>query len=208
MIDPQRIGAGPRNELRWSALAFFAALAVGSLAARPALALNLFGLKPATSGQPTPPGELRALDYFRGSWICTGVVEPRGDKPAHLTNGKATYKWDLGNFFEVFTNQDVRSKDDPTPRSDRGFLGYDSGTKEFTITVLYVGGGRLVAASPPWANDGLKFMGESTRGGERMQIEQSITRKSDSEYFSVLEAVGSDGKRTRLFHEKCLRNGR
>jgi hypothetical protein len=157
-----------------------------------------------------PPAELRRLDYFRGTWICTGVVEPAGTSPAHLTNGKAVYKWDttMGGFFQVVTNQDDRTREDPTPRSDRGYLGYEETTKEYTLAVFFIGGGRMIAAAPGWTNDRLKFVGDSTQRGAHMQIEEVVTRKSDTEYLSELDGVGADGKMTRVFHEKCVRNGR
>jgi hypothetical protein len=163
-----------------------------------------------SGGRKPPPTELRRLDYFRGTWICTGVMEPSGTSPAHLTNGKAVYKWDatMGGFFQIVTNQDDRTRDDPTPRSDRGYLGYEETTKEYTLAVFFVGGGRLIAAAPGWTGDRLKFVGDSTQHGAHMQIEELVTRKSDTEYLSELSGVGANGKMTRVFHEKCVRNGR
>lgn len=205
-VSPGTMAPGGRAA---RALAMVAALSAGSLfVVPPAAALPFFNSKPSTGGHPPAPAEVHGLDYFRGNWTCTGVVEPNGDKPAHLTKGKATYKWDLGGYFQIVTNQDERTKDDPAPRWDHGYLGYEVATQQFTIALFYVGGGRMVASSPVWSEGSLKFVGESSRAGEPTHIEQSISRKSDSEYLSTLEGLGADGKRTKLFHEKCLKNGK
>jgi hypothetical protein len=135
------------------------------------------------------------------------VVEPTGTAPAHLTKGKATFKWDnaTGGFFQLVTNQDDRTKDNPIPRVARGYLGYEEQTKEYTLALFYVGGGRLVAAASSFTDEGLKFVGDSTQHGGHMRVEQVITRKSDTEYLSEINGVGADGKMTKLFHEKCVR---
>lgn len=157
---------------------------------------------------PPPPAELKALDYFRGTWICTGVTEPKGAAPAHLTDGKTTYKWDLANFFQTFTRQDKRTKEDPTPRLERGYLGYDPETKEFNLDLFAVGGARLVANAPGPMAGTLSFAGEFMAEGKRVKATYVITRKSDTEYGTVMESAGSAGQTTKLFHEKCVRSGK
>lgn len=190
------------------ALAIVAALAGATVWTPRVWALPFFTPKPSTGGHPAPPAELHALEFFKGTWTCRGVVEPSGDRPAHLTKGKATYKWDLGNYFQVVTNQDERTKEDPAPRWARGYLGFDVATQQVTVALFYVGGGRMVATSPVWSEDTLKFAGDSSRPGEPAHVEQSITRKTDTEYLSVLEGIGGDGKRIKIFHEKCVKNGK
>jgi hypothetical protein len=166
--------------------------------------------KTSSSARPPLPVELKRLDYFRGTWICTGVVEPTGTAPAHLTKGKATFKWDnaMGGSFQLVTNQDDRTKEDPVPRVARGYLGYEEQTKEYTLALFYVGGGRLIAAASSFTDEGLKFVGDSTQHGGHMRVEEIITRKTDTEYLSEVDGVGADGKTTKLFHEKCVKNGK
>jgi hypothetical protein len=166
--------------------------------------------KTSSSGRLPLPVELKRLDYFRGTWICTGVVEPTGTAPAHLTKGKATFKWDnsTGGFFQLVTSQNDRTKEDPIPRVARGYLGYEEQTKEYTLALFYIGGGRLVAAAPSFTDEGLKFVGDSTQRGGHMRVEQVITRKTDTEYLSEVDGLGADGKVTKLFHEKCVKNGK
>jgi hypothetical protein len=157
---------------------------------------------------PASPPELKGLDYFRGTWVCTGVIEPTPTSAAHLTRGKAVYKWDLGNFFQSFTNQDDRTLDDPTPRWNRGFLGYDAEAKEFSLGIFFVGGARVTATSPGWAGNVLTFVGELMLDGKRIPTNRVITRKTDTEYFAVVENRGADGNMTKVFHEKCIKSGK
>ena len=187
-----------------------ALLLCGGLARRAQAADAVPAAKTSSSGRPPLPVELKRLDYFRGTWICTGVVEPTGTAPAHLTKGKATYKWDsaMGGFFQLVTNQDDRTKEDPVPRLARGYLGYEEQTKEYTLALFFVGGGRMTAAAPSFTDEGLKFVGDSTQHGGHMRVEQVITRKTDTEYLSEVDGLGADGKMTKLFHEKCVKNGK
>jgi hypothetical protein len=157
---------------------------------------------------PAPPPVLKGFDYFRGTWVCTGVVEPTPTSAAHLTRGKAIYRWDLGNFFLTITNQDDRTKDDATPRWNRGFLGYDAETKEYTLAMFFVGGARVSSTSPGWVGNSLTLVGELMLNGKRIPTSRVLTRKSDTEYFAVVEDAGPDGKMTKVFHEKCIKSGK
>jgi len=154
---------------------------------------------------PKPPAELEALDYFVGSWNCSGHLETGPDGPARDTRGAMICRWELGKFHLGVAEDDELTLAQPRRRQSRAFWSYDASAKLYTCAAFYFGGGRFIGSSPGWRGDQLRFTGELTVGSERIATQHSFTSRNDSELVIRVDVAGPDGELTRRLEQTCLR---
>ena len=153
-----------------------------------------------------PPAELEALDYFVGSWSCTGHVEAGPDGPARDTRGTMICRWELGKFHLGVADDDELTLAQPRRRQARAFWSYDASAKLYTCAAFYFGGGRFTGTSGGWRRDQLTFAGELTIGGERVAMQQMFTSRNDSELIIRVDVSGPDAELTKRLEQTCLRD--
>ena len=153
-----------------------------------------------------PPPELEALDYFVGSWSCTGHIEAGPDGPERDTKGAMICRWELGKFHLGVAEDDELTLAQPRRRQSRAFWSYDASAKLYTCAAFYFGGGRFIGSSPGWRRDQLKFTGELTIGGERSAMQLSLASRNDSELAIRVDVAGPDGELVRRLEQTCLRD--
>lgn len=79
---------------------------------------------------PKPPSELKKLDYFVGTWISRGNVQPGTAGPGGKMYMKESYSWMAGRFFLVIRS---RFKIGASARwSGAAYMGYDAARKLYT----------------------------------------------------------------------------
>jgi hypothetical protein len=153
--------------------------------------------KPAAQ-MPKPPDELKAEQWFVGTWTCKGKRYAGTMGPEGPVADKIQFTMDLGGFW-------LEVKVTPTagPMKGKevanGFASWD-GTQHVRFDFLTGGMARLT--SKGWDGDKLVFEGERMMGPQKQAMKHTITRKGDNEYASAFEF---DGK--PMSDETCTRGG-
>ena len=77
-----------------------------------------------------PAPELKKLEYFLGTWISRGNVQPGPAGPGGKLHMRERYRWMEGRFFLVIESQFKIG--DPAKWSGTAFIGYDAARKLYT----------------------------------------------------------------------------
>jgi hypothetical protein len=165
-----------------AASAAFAAFAEDKPAARPEM--------------PKPPDELKAEQWFVGTWNCKGKMYAGPMGPEGPIGDKLQISMDLGGFWmEVHvtpTGGPMKGKE-----VVNGFASWD-GTQHVRYDFLI--GGMAKLTSKGWDGDKIAFEGERMVGPQKQAMKHTITRKGDGEFLSAFEF---DGK--PVIEETCTR---
>ena len=163
------------------------------------------GLSATTSGAETstasPPPELKQFDWFLGTWKCTGTTFASPMEKEHATESTLTIQNDLDGFWQSFTVEEAKTAANPTPVKGAGHGGYDRALKKF-VRVGFNNHGRWSSwTSTGWAGDRVVFVGAA--GAKDVQLRQTITKKGDNAFDSVVEAKGAGGKWAKAAETSC-----
>jgi hypothetical protein len=152
----------------------------------------------------TPPAELKALDYFAGSWTCISKVEAGPMGPAHQVTTHAEAKWELGNYWLHFHGDEEKSKENPVAKQADVYLGYDAASKKYPALGVFFGGGWMAnGSSTGWEGDKIVWTGDVMMMGKKSTSKHTFTKKSDTEYSTLVEHAGADGKMMKAAEETC-----
>jgi hypothetical protein len=165
-------------------------LCIATLAGFAALAED----KPA--GPPKPAAEMKAEQWFVGSWSCKGAQHAGAFGPEGKVASALKMKLDLAGFWldVVGTATSGPMKGHESFHSLAGWDGTQHTRYDFQP------GGMVHLTSKGWEGDNLVFEGDGVIGGQKMAFKHTITKKGDNAFASVFE---SDGK--PLLEETCTR---
>ena len=183
----------PRASLLFAAMC---ACALPSLAKEP--------IKPPAPAMPPVPAEQAQLDYFDGTWQCTGTAFASPMGPEHKTTATVhAHKGSVGGRWTHIAYDEDKTPANPTPYHAGVYMGWDAGKKTFVSSCFDVAGGHCNQTSSGWSNDVLAFEGTSEGGEKPMPVRDTFTRKSATEVVHTGEMQGDDKKWMKLDEETC-----
>jgi hypothetical protein len=154
--------------------------------------------RPQTKISPAP--ELKQMDWFVATWKCTGKTFASPMEKENATESTLTIRSDLDGFWQSFTVDEAKTDENPAPVKVAGYGGYDSALKKFVRVGFNTRGRWSTWTSAGWKGDNLIFDGES--GAKDVQLRQTITRKADNEFTSIVETKAA-GKWVKAAEVSC-----
>ncbi|MGE5345550.1 MAG: DUF1579 family protein [Acidithiobacillales bacterium] len=177
------------------------ALAAALSAAAPALQAQE---KPA--GPPKPAPEMSQLEYFAGTWACTGKAFQTPMSQEHATEATVHSTLGLGGFWHLMHYDEKKTAANATPIHVAMFLGYDAGAKAFVLVGADSFGGSYWETSKGWAGDAFVLEGPAGGMGPNTRARDTFTKKSATELTHSGELQGPDGKWMKLDEETCKKS--
>jgi hypothetical protein len=148
------------------------------------------------SGPPKPAAEMKAEQWFVGTWHCQGTQHAGPFGPEGKVASTLKMKLDLlGHWLDVMGTATAGPM--KGHESFHSLAGWD-GTQH--VRYDFQPGGLVHLTSKGWDGDTLVFEGDGMMGGQKVALKHTITKKGDNAFASVLE---SDGK--PLLEESCTR---
>ena len=165
------------------------------------LFLGLCLVTVAAFGQANP--KLKELNYFDGTWQCSGKAFASPMGPEHPTKATVTAAWIMGGTWLEAHYKEAKTAKNPTPFELRSFWGYDEEPKSLVGgTVDNMGG--YSTATAAWEGDKLTFTGPMHGGGMTAPSRDVFTRVSKTEFRHEGE-MEVKGKWMKLDEETCKR---
>ena len=161
--------------------------------------------EPGGAAMPMPkaPAELAQFKIFLGNWKCEGKAPDSPMGPAHATHTTVSARMDLDNFWMMFHVEEKKTRENPAGIKGTGYWTYDASTKRFGgpwVDNVGVTGNEWSAG---WQGDTISFEGEMTFMGQKMQVRDVFTKKSDREMTHKSEAAMKPGQWTTMAEETC-----
>jgi hypothetical protein len=151
---------------------------------------------------PKPNPALRQLDYFAGTWSCTGSGYNAGK--SHPTTAKAHLAWDLNGFFLGVRYEEHKTKANPMPITAVEHWGYSDELKKLIAGQVDSMGGYGTQASDGWAGDQLVWTGDVHMMGQKMASRDTFVKKGDNELTHVGE-IQMNGAWVKQDEQTCHR---
>jgi hypothetical protein len=149
------------------------------------------------------PAELAQLDFFVGTWQCSGKTFANPMGPAHATTASVHAARTVGGRWLHLTYDENKTAANPTPYHAGVYMGYDGAQKKFVQYCLDVAGGHCTQSSAGWNGDSLVFEGTSRGDGGESGARDTFTKKGSNEVTHTGEMQGADQKWMKLDEETC-----
>lgn len=168
-----------------------------ALAALPALA------EEKKMEMPKPPAELSQVQYFDGTWGCsgTGFASPFG--PEHKTAATVHGATTVGGMWVHLTYDEKKTAANPMPVHAAMYMGYDAAQKIFVLGCFDSFGGYCTQTSKGWNGDTMAFEGTGNVGGQKPGVRDTFVKKGADEVVHTGEMQGEGGKWMKLDEETC-----
>jgi len=154
---------------------------------------------------PRAPAEFAQLDFFVGTWHCSGKAFASPMGPEHATTASVnTAKAVDGHWLHV-TYDEHKTAANPVPYHVGVYMGYDAGKKEFVQGCVDNMGGYCTENSQGWSGDTISFEGTGHGDGKTFGVRDNFTRKDANEFIHSGEMQGEDKKWMKLDEETCHR---
>jgi hypothetical protein len=157
-----------------------------------------------TASVPKPNAAMGQLEFFVGSWKCTGQAEASPFGPAHPTAAKVKIFVDLGGFWLNGRYDEEKTASNPMPVHFAWMWHYDEKDKVFDGRGFGPFGDFVRQESKGWVGDKLVFDGETRSGVQTFGARDTFTRKGENELVHLGE-MQADGKWAKLDEETCKR---
>ena len=138
-------------------------------------------------GMPKPPEELKAEQWFAGSWTCKGHMNAGPMGPAQDTHNRIDFKMELGGFWLQYKGTALAGPMKGKEIFD-GFSSWDGSAHQ---RYDFAPGSMVHFTSKGWDGDKLVFEGEMTSGGNKVPAKETITRKGEASFTTALEMGGA-----------------
>jgi hypothetical protein len=148
------------------------------------------------------PSRLPELQYFAGTWDCTGTGYAMADMPEHPTKGTAKGAWTLGNQWLAISYDEMKDAKNAHPVMARLFLGYDPELKQLVSGAVDSMGGYSTGAAAGWMGSTLTFEGPLHTGGMTAKNRETFTKKSATELMHS-SSIEMNGKWQKVDEETC-----
>jgi hypothetical protein len=166
------------------------------------IAVVLCLLTVAAFGQPNP--KLKEVQYFEGTWQCSGKAFASPMGPEHTTAAIVHADWVLGGAWLQIHYAEKKTAANAHPYDVQLFWGYDAQLKMLVDGSVDNMGGYSTEQSAGWQGDKLIFAGPTHSGGMTMTGRDVFTKKSKSELHHVFE-FEEKGTWKPLAEETCTR---
>jgi hypothetical protein len=159
----------------------------------------------AVAAVAAPPASLRQLDYFMGTWQCSGMAYKTPMAPEHPTRAVVTTKWILGGNWLSFMVAEEKTAQNPMPFAVDGYFGFDPELKMFVIGSVDSGGGYSTAQSKGWMGDVITFEGPWHMGTVTMTGRDTFTKKGAGQMVHVALVQQKGGPWQKVGEDTCNR---
>ena len=164
--------------------------------------VSLVSLTAFAQPAPMASSKLSELQYFAGTWSCTGTSFAMGPMPEHATKATVKASWTLGNQWLQIDYSEMKDPKNPNPVMARLYLGYDPQLKQLVSGSLDNMGGYSTGAADGWMNSMLTFEGPNHMSGMTAKSREMFTKKSATEVVHS-SSVEMNGKWQKLDEETC-----
>jgi len=158
---------------------------------------------------PPPPhsgnAELAKLDFFVGTWSCTGKAFASPMGPEHETAATVHATRSVGNAWIHVDYDETKTKANTNPIHVGVYMGYDAGAKKFVQGCVDSFGGYCTQAGSGWDGDKLVFEGTAKGSGEDMGVRDTFVKKGAKELTHSGEMQGKDKQWMKTDEETCKR---
>jgi hypothetical protein len=179
--------------------------AIAALAISPALSFAADAPAKPAAGTPPAPAELAALDFFVGTWNCTGKAFASPMGPEHETAASVHATKSVGDRWIQINYDENKTATNPTPYHVGVYMGYDAGAKKFVQGCVDNMGGYCTQSSGGWNGDVITFEGTANGSGQAMGVRDTFIRKGTKELVHAGEIQGADKQWAQTDKETCKR---
>jgi hypothetical protein len=166
------------------------------------LVLACCAIASAQEGPPKPAPEMANLNYFAGTWSCSGDSPAGPFGPAHKTQSTVTMKRDLDGFWYAGTVTEMKTASNPHPVKGMLHVGYDAAAKQYVQVWLDNFGMHSVQTSAGWEGDTLTFGGDQVVMGEKATAKDILTKKGANSFTHKFELT-MKGETHTIVDETC-----
>ena len=159
---------------------------------------------PAAGGKkhpklPSPPQQLKAFDYFVGTWICKGKWPKARHEPKDIpVVAKFEIKRDLRGFWYMARYTKKVSKRSPHPYTTSCIMGFETITRQFVIRCVDDMGLYMKLRSNGWKRKRMAFTGSGNLVlGLPWPLRRTFHKKSRGEFRYIRETKNPSVK-TRM----------
>ena len=150
-----------------------------------------------------PPAELAQLDYFVGTWNCTGKTSANPMGPEHATTATVRAGMTVGGRWLNITYDEKKSAANKMPYHVGVYMGYDATKKQFVEDCVDVFGGYCTQSSSGWNGDTMTFEGTANGMGDPGGVRDIFTKKSADHLTHMGQMQGPDKKWVETDQESC-----
>jgi hypothetical protein len=184
----------------FAAAALTAQTASSATAAQPGGAASTAPTAGAAGEAPKPNPILKQqLQYFAGTWRCTGASTMG---KGHATTATATLAWELNGFFLNVRYQEKKTPVNPMPLTAVEHWGYSDELKKLVAGQVDNYGGYGTQATSGWEGDTMVWTGDYHSMGTKMPSRDTFVKKSEHE-LTHLGEVQMNGAWTKQDEETC-----
>ncbi len=159
--------------------------------------------KPATPAAQARPSELAQLDFFQGTWSCTGKTFANPMGPEHPTTATVHGAKAVGDMWLHISYDENKTAANPTPYHVGVYMGYDSGGKKFVEGCVDNFGGYCTQSSSGWTGDTMVFEGTADGTGPTFNVRDTFVKKGVSELTHSGEMQGENKQWSKTDEESC-----
>lgn len=152
---------------------------------------------------PAVPTELAQLDFFFGTWNCTGKTFATPMGPEHATVATVHAGKAAGGRWVHVDYDEKKTAANPMPYHAGIYMGYDSAKKQFVEGCFDNFGGYCTQSGSGWNGDTMVFEGTANGMGPPGGARDTFTRKGSSELTHKGEMQGEDKKWMKADEETC-----
>ncbi|MBV8546128.1 MAG: DUF1579 family protein [Acidobacteria bacterium] len=156
----------------------------------------------AAFGQSNP--KLKEIQWFAGSWQCTGTAFASPMGPEHPTRSTVNASWVLGGAWLQLNYTEAKTAKNPHPFALRALWSYDEEPKAFVSGTVDNMGGYSTQQSPGWEGDKFVFTGPMHSGGMTVKSRDTFTRLGKNKVRHEGE-MEDKGNWIKLDTETCTR---
>ena len=166
-------------------------------------AIARFASSSAATSAPPMPAEMAQLDFFVGTWNCTGKAFASPMGPEHASAATVHAARAIGGRWIHVSYDENKTAANPMPFHAGVYMGYDAGKKSFVSGCVDNMGGYCTQSSPGWNGDAMVFEGTANADGKQFPARDTFTKKGTTELVHFAEMQGEDKAWMKRDEETC-----